>query len=78
MMRRSATVTHQRIAVGPANETIEQTISVDMAAFFSAKKETDSAKSMNSGSHSRHFVHGLFYCTDGAQTRRRKERGRAE
>ncbi|MEN3368411.1 MAG: hypothetical protein V7609_554 [Verrucomicrobiota bacterium] len=78
MMRRRAPVAHERVAIRPADETIEQTVSVDMAAFLSMKKETDSAKSMNPRPHSRQFVHRSFYGTDCAQTPRGKYRRGAE
>ena len=77
-MRKSATLDHQRIAIRAADKTIEQTVSMNMAAFLSTKKEPDSTQAMNSRPNSGHFGRGLFDGANGTQTRRMKKRGRAE
>ena len=75
MMRGREIVSDQRIAICSADKTIEQTVPVDVAAFLSLKKETGSAKAMNSRPYARQFVRRAFNGTDGAQTRRMKDRG---
>ena len=74
-MRRCPAVAHQRLAVRPADKAIEQTISMNVAAFLSPKKEPDSAKAMNSRPYVRQLAYGFFDIADGAQTRRMKNRG---
>lgn len=78
MVRRGAAATHQCLPVRPADKTIEQTVAVDVAAFLSTEKETDSAQAMNPRPYSRQFRRGLFDGADGAQSRRMKKRRRAE
>ena len=53
MMRRCASLSHQLIPIRPADKTIEQTISVDVAAFYSTKEKPDTAIAMDSGIHVR-------------------------
>ncbi|MEY2494469.1 MAG: hypothetical protein QOJ45_961 [Verrucomicrobiota bacterium] len=78
MVRRRVMVSHKRIAIRTADKAIEQTVPMNVAAFLSAKKETDAAKPMNARRHSRQIGHRFFHGADGAQSRRRKDRGRAE
>jgi hypothetical protein len=75
---RRATNAQQRIAIRPADKTVEQAVSMQMAAFLSAKKEPDSAEAMDSGPHSGHFGCSHFKGAKGAQTSRMKESRRSE
>ena len=77
-MRARAAIAHQRVAIRPAHKTIEQTISMDMAALLSAKKEAYSAKAMNPRPYPGQFVHRFIDGADGTQHRRMKERGGEE
>ena len=78
VMRTRAAIAHQRVPIRPADKTIEQPVSVEMAAFLSVEKEAYSAKAMNPRSYPGQFVHRFFNGADGSQTRRMKKRRRAE
>jgi hypothetical protein len=79
MMRRHAIATlHQPVAVRFPNKTIEQTVSVDVAAFFSAKEEPNSSKAMHPWLYTRQLPHARFDVADSAETRPIKEGRRTQ
>jgi hypothetical protein len=51
MVRQSAPLADQRIAIGAADEAIQQAVPMDVAGLFPAKKETDAAESMHADPH---------------------------
>ena len=52
-MRTGAAITHELIPIWPAYETIEQSISVNVARLLALKKETDAAKAVDAQGYAR-------------------------
>jgi len=77
-MRQGPPALDQPIAIRPTDETIEQTIPVNVARFLATKKEPDPAEPMDTDAHFRPAAHGRFDCADRAKPRRIKNPGRAE
>lgn len=67
MVRQGATIPQKLIAIRPADETIQQTIPVNVAGLFPLKKETDAAKTMDAQGYARKPLRILFDGADRAQ-----------
>ena len=78
MVRQSATIIHQLIAIRAADEAIQQAVTVNVAGLFAVKKETDPAKTMDAGLHAGPPPHFGFDFANRPETRRMKQAGRAE
>jgi hypothetical protein len=78
MVRQSASITHQLAAIRAADEAVQQAVPVNVAGLFPAKKETDTAETMDAAPHAGPFANLRFDFADRPKTRRMKQAGRAE
>lgn len=62
-----AVVPEQSVTFGLADKTIEQPVPMNVAAFSSAKKESDSAKAMNSQPEVRQLARRCLDVADRSQ-----------
>jgi hypothetical protein len=74
VVRRGLAIAHQRVPMPAADKTIEQAISMNVAAFLSTEEKAHSAKTMNSQTHLGQSIHRFLDRADGAQTSRMKQR----
>ena len=78
MMGRRAAVEEEGIALGLADETIEQPVAMYVAAFPSAKKEPHPAETMRTRTDFGNLARRRFHRADRSQSSRMKKRGRSE
>ncbi|MEY2510682.1 MAG: hypothetical protein QOE26_1445 [Verrucomicrobiota bacterium] len=78
MVRQSVSIADQLIAVCAADETIQQTITVNVTRLFPPKKETDSSETMDTNPHIGPSSNLRFDFANRPETRRMKQAGRAE
>ena len=77
-MNRGPALAQQSVAPGRSDETIEQTIAMNVTAFLAAEKKSNSAKTMHADPHLGNFARGHFDRADRPQAPRMKERRDAQ
>lgn len=72
-MRQSAPIPQKLIAIRPADEAIQQSVSVNVAGLFALKKETDAAEAVDAQGYARKPLRILFDGADRAQAARMQQ-----
>ncbi len=78
MVRQSAPIIHQLIAVRATDKAIQQTVPVNVAGLFAVKKETDAAKAMHASLPTGPPANLNFDFAYRSETGRVKQAGRTE
>jgi hypothetical protein len=78
MMRQSAAIPQKLIAIRPADEAIQQTVSMNVAGLFPSKKETNPAEAVDAQGHARKPLRILFDGANRAQAARVQQGGRKQ
>lgn len=77
MMRFGASLLHQLVTHSPADETIEETVPVNVAGLLSMKEKAGPPQAMQASPHTRPTPHLSFDLADRAEPSRMKQAGRA-